>query len=223
MRRGWCAGLNVAHLKPQASKNGGWNWNSHYAESCKRKEKLFDFVTSDLHLFHKNIVQYAGRPENHTELIIENWQNTVDENATVLCLGDVLMGKRDLWPSIIGQLPGGVFVLDSGNHDESHKRRFLEEKLGWKFIPEFQIFYEGYVVFFTHYPKGAVLDEDAKRNTDMHIQDMLLPRILNVHGHIHERAMASPQYINCCVEQTNYSPVNLEELLEERINLLEKK
>lgn len=181
-----------------------------------------NWVCSDLHLFHDNIVKYAGRPSNHVELIIENWQALIHPDDVVLNLGDTLMGKRDLW-SLVPQLPGRVYHLETGNHDEPHKRKFMEEHWGWTFIPEYWIKYRGYTVHFSHYPMGTEEAEDAGDNTFIKVVTPLKLKTLNVAGHIHDKPAPSLQHIIACVEQTDYKPARLTELLDARIALLEAK
>ena len=51
-------------------------------------EKIF--FTSDLHFFHRNIMQFCQRPFNNlvemNEALINNWNNTVDNDSIVLKL-----------------------------------------------------------------------------------------------------------------------------------------
>lgn len=179
-----------------------------------------DWVTSDSHFGHLNIIKYAGRPDNHEHLMIERWQQTVGPTDTVLHCGDVLMGRRDLWP-IIPRLPGTVHVLDSGNHDEPHKRKWMEETWGWAFIPEYEIRYKGWVVKFSHYPLGTQERADATDNTHVDVVKPLGKKTINIHGHCHSAPPVSPRHVNVCVEHTGYAPVRLEKLLDDTIARLE--
>lgn len=185
---------------------------------------MYDWIISDTHWNHERIIEYAGRPKNHNELMQQNWRKLVRPEDTVLHLGDVLMGRQELWPSMPGWLPGKVSVLSTGNHDEPHKRRFMEEKWGWEFIPEFAMQYKGYFVQFSHYPFGANQDPDpnSKTNTDLVFNKMPEGKFISVHGHIHEKPDPSLNHINVSIERMNYRPVNLEILLDARIYLLEK-
>lgn len=184
---------------------------------------MFDWIISDTHFNHANIIEYSGRPTNHNELIQENWRKLVQPEDTVLHLGDVLMGRRDLWPDMPGQLPGKVTVLNSGNHDEPHKRKFMEERWGWTFVPEFMTLFHDYQVTFSHYPFGAIQDPDpnSKNNTDLVFAKMPEGKLISVHGHIHHKADPSRRHINVSVERIGYRPVNLKQLLDARIKLLE--
>ena len=50
------------------------------------------FIIADAHLFHKNIINYCGRPfENVEEMnntIIKNWNRVVGKHDIVYVLGD---------------------------------------------------------------------------------------------------------------------------------------
>ena len=83
-----------------------------------------DFLCSDLHINHHNIIRYCRRPfadvEEMNRVLIENWNNTVNETGdTVYLAGDAIMGDRTLVPQFLRQLHGHI-VLIRGNHD--HKR-----------------------------------------------------------------------------------------------------
>jgi calcineurin-like phosphoesterase family protein len=78
------------------------------------------WLTSDLHLGHVNIIEYSGRPfENPDEMneaIVDRWNSTVAQTDRVLVLGDVAMGKISDTLQIAGRL-NGYKVLLTGNHD----------------------------------------------------------------------------------------------------------
>ena len=182
---------------------------------------MYDWIISDTHWNHQNIVEYSGRPVNHNELMQQNWRKLVKPEDTVLHLGDVLMGRQDLWKSMPGWLPGKVTMI-VGNHDHDHKVRFMEEEWGWTTSYEYlREDYRGYEIWFTHYPFMASQDPRSTNNTDMRY-NKLPENYINVHGHIHEKETGDLQRINVSVEKIGYQPVNLKLLLDARINLLEK-
>ncbi len=43
----------------------------------------------------------------------------------------------------------------------------------------------------------------------------------NIHAHLHQNLSPTPQHISASVEQNNYTPVTLEELLENRKRKIE--
>ena len=78
---------------------------------------------SDLHFFHKNIVSFTDRgkfttQENHTEWLIELWNQQVQKGDTVWHLGDFSFGNTEQTVQITKQLNGQIFML-KGNHDKA--------------------------------------------------------------------------------------------------------
>lgn len=79
------------------------------------------FFTSDLHFFHKNIVEYSGRPwtaEEQNEEIIKRWNSRVGHNDTVYHLGDFAFRNDkqvDSVIEIIKELNGQIHFI-RGNH-----------------------------------------------------------------------------------------------------------
>lgn len=84
-------------------------------------EEIPTFVTSDLHLFHKNSIKFDNRPfssiEDMHEGIIKRWNSTVPSYGITYLLGDVGQKKIGL-SNIFDQLHGSI-ILISGNHDPS--------------------------------------------------------------------------------------------------------
>lgn len=82
--------------------------------------------TSDLHLFHKNIVKFTNRPdmnvEDHIEWIITLWNSQVKPGDTVYHLGDFCFAgtsKLQEMLSITQRLNGNIVFL-IGNHDSEN-------------------------------------------------------------------------------------------------------
>src|SRR5579859_2315933 len=75
------------------------------------------FLISDTHLNHAKIATYCDRPENFTELILKRWNERVRPEDTVIHLGDVAIGPRQLIAPQI-RLLNGIKILVRGNHDQ---------------------------------------------------------------------------------------------------------
>src|SRR6266702_7111141 len=150
---------------------------------------MHDWIISDTHFFHTNMIKYQNRPGHHTWLMCDNWWKMVREDQTVLHLGDVLMSNEENWPKI-QKLPGIVSVLSTGNHDEEKKKQWMQATWGWEFIPEFTIQYREWDILFSHRP------------------EIILEKTINVHGHIHGYPDPDKYHINVSVERMNYQPVN---------------
>ena len=78
------------------------------------------YYTSDLHLDHKNVIKYCGRPfSDVTEMnaaLIANWNARVRDGDTVYILGDFCMSGAANTANFARQLNGRK-VLVPGNHD----------------------------------------------------------------------------------------------------------
>jgi calcineurin-like phosphoesterase family protein len=80
------------------------------------------FFSSDLHVSHRNIVEYSKRPfsslDEMTEAIIANHNAVVNDEDTVYNLGDFSF-KPNTIPGILSRMKG-THILLPGNHDEAH-------------------------------------------------------------------------------------------------------
>jgi len=162
------------------------------------------YVISDLHLGHERLLQtQEDRPamrqfasaDEMNERIIDNWNAIVADTDRVYILGDIAMQRRYI--PLLGRLKGRKKLI-RGNHD-IHK---LSD-----YTPYFDditacVVYEKRFLL-THFPihSGSI---DRYR--------------LNIHGHLHRSIVMldgkpDPRYVNVCVEQTDYKPVNLDKII----------
>lgn len=163
------------------------------------------WVVSDTHFNHSNILNFKddeGKPvrsfdsvQEMNETMIDNWNSVVRPGDKVYHLGDVLFGTNKQewmnthWPRLTGSKR-----LVVGNHDNIKMLSsgcFFSKVMLWRIFKDWGL-------ILTHVP----LREDQFRDNAM----------LNVHGHIHQRPSPKGPYKCVCVEHTNYTPVNLEEL-----------
>lgn len=156
------------------------------------------FVISDLHLGHQNILFFkkeGGHPlrefnsldEMHGA-IINRWCQTVKSEDHVYVLGDICFDRKYL--EIFNGLPGHKRLV-LGNHDLFNIQvyaKYFEKIFGVRQLNG---------VWLTHTP--------------MHEDSVNAPGVVcNVHGHLHSKIINHPKYVNVCVEQINYTPVDLE-------------
>lgn len=183
-----------------------------YPAVHRMKRKFW--LISDTHFFHKKILTYTGKDgsrirsdfsslEEMHAVMLERWNATVKTGHRVYHLGDVFMedlsGFKTLFPKFTGQKS-----LITGNHDD--QKTILQG--GWFRKSEVIRKFPEYGLYFSHIPqhessltwKGNVL--------------------LNVHGHIHEKPSPPGPYHNVSVERINYTPVDLEEVIELRDQML---
>jgi calcineurin-like phosphoesterase family protein len=88
------------------------------------------FFTSDHHFYHKNIIKYSNRPfksvVHMNEIMIQKWNEVVDEYSTVYYLGDLSLGDKKETRNILERLNGKIHLI-WGNHERSA----MENK--WRF------------------------------------------------------------------------------------------
>ncbi len=166
------------------------------------------WVISDTHFLHKNILKFKDSEgnlirgarfdtiEDHDATIMENWNSLVKPGDIVYHLGDVFMGRKDdflpLWKKL-----HGTKRLVLGNHDDA--KFFVKHELVTKVVMWRRFDDKGLLL--THTP--------AHESTLGEVRGKLT---FNVHGHIHQNPSPSVRHLCVCVEQTDYKPVNIEEL-----------
>jgi calcineurin-like phosphoesterase family protein len=82
-----------------------------------------DYLISDFHLGHSNIIEYCDRPfdsvEEMDETLIENWNSVIDAEDEVLYGGDLSVPWAETHPlDYLAELNGEMVFL-IGNHDET--------------------------------------------------------------------------------------------------------
>ena len=163
------------------------------------------WVIADTHFNHNNILNFKdsqGRPVrdfkdvNHmNEIMVDNWNRVVKPGDKVYHLGDVFFGSKEdfkkLWPRLKGKKR-----LVVGNHDDikfMSQGNFFQKVYMWRVFTEF-----GLILTHTPQHQSALT---GKRGV-----------LMNIHGHIHQNKSPEGPYKCVCVEQTKYTPVNIEDL-----------
>lgn len=167
------------------------------------------WVISDTHFSHKNILTFndkVGKPirpfssvEDMNETIIENWNKVVKKGDKVYHLVDVVFGDKKDFGALWARLNGSKRLV-VGNHDNI---KFMAQGGYFQKIMLWRIF-KDWGLFLTHVPQRV---DQFRSDFNTNGSDML-----NVHGHIHQNKSPDGPYKCVCVEQVDYTPVNLEEL-----------
>jgi calcineurin-like phosphoesterase family protein len=154
-----------------------------------------DYLISDTHFHHANIIKYTDRPFMNTaemnETIIKNWNKIVKPNDRVFHLGDVFFCSQDEAYKIKSKLNGQVILL-KGNHDKHSKEWYKQIGFSEVYDKPF-ILHNKYIM--SHYP----LEVD-------------LGSFINIHGHVHNRSLELHNYVNVSVEAIHYTPVLFDEI-----------
>ena len=159
------------------------------------------FFISDTHFGHKNIITFKKsdgsflRPfdsvEEMDELMVKNWNNIVNPVDTVYHLGDVVINRKAF--PILNRLNGRK-VLIKGNHDIFKLKdyvKYFDDIRAYKVITK-------HGIICSHIPIHT---------------DSLSRWKLNLHGHLHSNKLHDDRYKCISVEQINYTPIGLNEIL----------
>ena len=155
------------------------------------------FFISDLHFGHKNLASVVRKMsvEDNDNLIISNWNKTVNKKDTVYVLGDLTMENYKLIEPLISQLKGNITII-GGNHDD---KRCCRELCRLGIITMGALEYKGFIC--THIPVHRMEVSGRYRG--------------NIHGHIHTRDIDYGNlYFNVCCELINYTPILFDKLVE---------
>jgi calcineurin-like phosphoesterase family protein len=158
------------------------------------------WIWSDLHLGHKNIIKYCNRPYNdEMEMniaLLNNWENTVHKNDTIINLGDVAFhGNREWLMKQIQDMPGHK-ILILGNHDRQRSIKQWRE-IGFDDVYKYPIIYKDFYIL-SHEP--VYINEH-------------MPYV-NIHGHTHQESSNNPQKVNVSVECIDYKPIDIQTIFD---------
>lgn len=136
------------------------------------------YFTSDLHAFHKNIIEFDSLPFNnlieYREFIVKIWNDTITNEDEVYLLGDTAVGGRngDI-NNFLHRLNGKKYLI-AGNHEkEILKTAHLRKHFEW--IKDYHTFtYNKVKYVLMHFP----IEEWVNKNVG---------KSIHLHGHSHGR------------------------------------
>lgn len=154
-----------------------------------------DFFTSDTHFFHKNVIQYCGRPyccqHSMNEALVRLWNEQVSKpNQRIFVLGDFAFGNPKGIKRVLDRL-NGYKILIKGNHDPG-RNKMVELGFDEAWL-QAECTYEGQTVFMQHVPHRLRAPE-----FDFHLC-----------GHVHEKWAKVDNIINVGVDIWDMKPQRL--------------
>lgn len=158
------------------------------------------WFTSDLHFDHANIIKYCNRPFRDVHQmnyeLVHRWNERVQPDDTVYLLGDFALTSRTRMAELRAALQGQV-ILIRGNHDRGPNA--LRE-CGFDRV-ESALFtcVDGVNLYLRHVPDDS---EDWRPIVTAHLC-----------GHVHEKWKRRGNIINVGVDQWDFRPRSLAELL----------
>jgi calcineurin-like phosphoesterase family protein len=177
------------------------------------------WVISDTHFHHANILNFTDETgelirgahfssvEEMDECMLENWNSVVKPGDKVYHLGDVQMGSKEQFTKFWSRLNGSKRLI-VGNHDDIKflsSGGFFAKVYMWRLFKEFGL-------LLTHAPIHEQSLYLYPKKDDVNSWDKPKEELLNIHGHIHQNPSPPGRYRCVCVEQINYTPINIEEL-----------
>lgn len=178
------------------------------------------FFTSDLHLGHKNIIEFCHRPfidiKDMSIKLIDNWNSIVRKQDIVFLAGDIFwFNDKHAIKRVFNQLNGTIYIIP-GNHDKENSYTNLPEHcILLNDIVHLWIKYNDEFYFFaiSHYPLLTYRGM-GRRNT------------LNLHGHIHsgpnstasEASITTSNHYDIGVDNNMYRPVSLTKIINLKFN-----
>lgn len=156
-------------------------------------------IGSDLHLGHANILKFRegfSSLEEHNEIIYDNFASAVSKRDTLLLLGDVAF--TEYWNSKIAEI-NCKKVLVMGNHETDR-----------------QVSLKSLVVTYDKIHALTTRRNCWLSHCPIHPQEFR-GKQLNIHGHLHTYKVLDGQeedvrYVNVSVDQTNFKPLDFQEV-----------
>lgn len=203
------------------------------------------YVTSDLHLGHKRILEICpnrlslgSTVEEHDEALINNHNSIVSEEDTVIWIGDLIMGSKIVNVPLYLPRLQGIKILLPGNHDYLPSKIKTDGKL--KFYEELylsngisQIAY-GTVslsrftnnsshdkILLSHFPPISTKHVNKTEDQYTKLQHILQDNEYMLVGHCHStQHLLQERVYHVGIDATihAYSPVALELILQ-RLNI----
>lgn len=185
------------------------------------------WFTADLHVGHRNIIDYCGRPytsvDDMTARLRDSWNERVAPDDDVWVLGDVAMGKRADTVPLLADFHGTKHLV-AGNHDPcwGHGRdarkpqRFarsveLFRRAGFdRIVNGHTMRLGGRHVLLSHFPYAG-----DSHDTDRYIDARPVDRgAWLLHGHTHGAWRQQGRQIDVGVDAWGYRPVHADEIVE---------
>ena len=196
-----------------------------------------NYYIADCHFGHSAVLRFDHRPfgsvEEMEEVMVMNWNATVNPKDTVYILGDFCWGKADEWRRILRRLKGSK-VLILGNHDLSQyppelRKEFADIK-DYKEIVDNGYGSEGRKVILSHYPMPFFKHSNNRKYFMLHghihntTENAILDRWIAGLRQRPEDGASIGQVINvgCMMPYMHYCPRTLDEIIRGREGYLKR-
>jgi calcineurin-like phosphoesterase family protein len=158
------------------------------------------WFTADLHLGHKNIIEYCDRPfstvEEMDETLIKNWNNCVKKNDIIIVLGDFIWNEQNI-EGYSKRLKGQIHLI-RGCHDKLEVEEYT--KFGVMLLDPLSLYDHSYVqiIILCHY--------QMKTWYKSHYNSW------HLFGHSHGQAVEYGKSMDVGVDCNDYKPVSMQQV-----------
>lgn len=158
------------------------------------------YLIADTHFEHANIIQYANRPfrdvMHMNEMLIRNWNETVEEGDLVYVLGDFTLSRKlEVITNLLQRLKGRK-ILIMGNHDTRKPQNYVS--CGFEVATRKPMMVE----------PGIILMHEPLEDPSL-----ICPNCLYFFGHVHDKHCPMDERENCrcvSVERIDYRPLDFD-------------
>jgi len=159
------------------------------------------FFTADLHISHRNIIDYCKRPfssiEEMDETIIERWNAVVRKSDEVYVLGDIAFRQsREQMDRLLSRLKGNIHLIQ-GNHDRASLKN-VKRFASFQQIKSIKVAEHTFVL--CHYPMRSW---PSSHHGSFHLYG-------HCHGTVEDHGRSTDVGVDCW----DYRPVSEEEILD---------
>lgn len=188
------------------------------------------WFTSDLHFWHRNIINYCARPfmsvEEMNDRLVQMWNMYVNPEDTVYVLGDFSLAFRPV-ELYVKELKGKK-ILIAGNHDFCHpahkKSRNADNREKWisnyivngftEVHTQLELDIDGSKVLMCHLP---YLEDDKKQDQRYPAHRPIDNGLPLLCGHVHDawksrKTSKGTPMVNVGVDVWNYRPITFDEI-----------
>jgi len=155
------------------------------------------WLTADQHFGHANMIPYENRPfadvEEMDAYMIKQWNSVVNKKDIVYHLGDFSFYNQERTAEILSELKGRKWLI-LGNHDRSNVQ--------WHLDAGFEKVYDTTIII----QEFAILSHKP-------VYLRKIGPFINIHGHLHSTSMNHENYFNVGVENNDYMPFNMEDII----------
>ena len=146
-----------------------------------------------------SLIRYFDSVKQMNEAMLDNWADTVKVDDIVYHLGDVVCGENQSeWLAAnFAKLPGKKRLVIGNRDNPKTLLPYFEHIMMWE----------------VNFPKLLLSHTSQHPDTIAQKSRFSKQSILNIHGHIHSNPSPEGPYRCVCVEHTDYTPINIDELM----------